>query len=99
MLTPFSVMPFDRKKLLDRDDLKISKEKLKKYLSGELEHLDKATILAVQSEVRDILPEKFSITAADGDLHLSLDEVHYKNENERELDRIYRYRRKKKLCK
>ena len=86
-----------QKKLLDRNDLKIPKEKLEKYLSGELEHLDKATILAVLSEVRDILPEKFPITAADGELHISLDEVYYKNENERELDRIYRYKRKKTI--
>ena len=81
------------KNLLNINDLDIPKEQIKKYLAGENEHLDKKTILTIVPVVRDLLPEKFSITASDGELHFSFEDNFYKNENERELDRIYRLKR------
>ena len=82
-----------QKKLLDQNDSALPKGKLEKYLSGELDHLDKETIRTIMPIVYELLPKEFSITASDGDLHFSFEDNFYKNENERELDRIYRLKR------
>ena len=85
----------NQKKLLDQNDPTLPKEKLAKYLSGELEHLDKKTIRTIIPLVYELLPEEFSITTTEGDLHYSFEEKFYNNENEQELDRIYRLKRER----